>query len=422
MIAISSKRVNIALIFSCYFAPYAAAEQPDTTQDPYSVYGETGVVLDYADRETKLGHINLGPINDAMDAYFGFKNRLSERYGFNYTLEVAPQFQWDFEGNAGTTSNNETNLIVQWSLIDRQDPQKGNLLAWYQWANTLGSKNTSEFADKLGVISPLNGGDTAPGTAASRLQHFAWEQWFLDDSLRLMAGKLTTRVFLNLNRYATGDREDFFTPMLVNNTVVPFTARLGLGVFGQYRQDSWYLSGMVRDADASSDWLDFDSLDSGNWEYATEFGLTPQDLAGLGEGNYRFTYYYTDSIGEGSAKQPSGWTLSLSFDQDIGTRYGTVFRYAYADEDFRTFKQRLALALQVKKPLGFENDRIGFGFWWGDPTADKLEDEYGLEAFWKLQITRFLELSADLQTILDPANNPDESAVFVGGVRLRALF
>ena len=422
MIAISSKRVSIALIFSCCFAPYATAEQPDATQDPYSVYGETGVVLDYKDRETKLGHINLGPLDDTMDAYFGFKNRLSERYGFNYTLEVAPQLQWDFEGNAGTTSNNETNLIVQWSLIDRQDPQKGNLLAWYQWANTLGSKNTSEFANKLGVISPLNGGDTAPGTAASRLQHFAWEQWFLDDSLRLMAGKLTTRVVLNLNRYATGDREDFFTPMLVNNTVVPFTARLGLGVFGQYRQDSWYLSGMVRDADATSDWLDFDSLDSGNWEYAAEFGLTPQDLAGLGEGNYRFTYYYTDSIGEDSAKQPSGWTLSLSFDQDIGSRYGSVFRYAYADEDFRAFKQRLALALQVKKPLGFENDRIGLGFWWGDPTADILEDEYGLEAFWKLQITRFLELSADLQTILDPAKNPDKSAVFVGGVRLRALF
>ncbi|MEE4378018.1 MAG: carbohydrate porin [Candidatus Competibacteraceae bacterium] len=399
-----------------------AQDQPSDDEDSYAVYGEAGVLQDYRNRDTKLGHIPLGAFGDAMDRYFAFKEKLSTTYGFNYIIEYSPQYQWDFEGDAGTTANDETNLIVQWALVDPQDAKKGNLLAWYQISRTLGSDTTSEFMQDLGVISPVNGGDTGLDNTATRLQHLTWEQWFANERFRVMAGKMTTRVLMNLNRYATSDREDFFTPMLVNNPVVHYTARIGLGLFGQYHQDDWYLSAMIRDASATKDGVDFDSVSDGDWEYLTEFALTPDNLGGFGEGIYRITYSYTDQVGEGAFSQPAGWTVSLSFDQDIGEKYGAAIRYAYADEDFRAFQQRLALGLQIKKPLGFENDRIGFGFWWGEPSNRDLNDEYGLEAFWKIQVARFLELSADVQTIFDPANRPDKDAVFVGGLRFRVVF
>ena len=143
----------------------------------------------------------------------------------------------------------------------------------------------------LGVISPPNGGDTHPVSSRDLTQHFAWEQYFADDRIRIQVGKMTTRVLFNLNRYAVSDREDYFTPMIVNNPVAHYTARVGFGAFAEFKSDNWYVSGMIRDADAdlSKRFIDFDSLSTGNWEYVAELGFTPGDVAGLGRGVYRLT-------------------------------------------------------------------------------------------------------------------------------------
>ncbi len=305
--------------------------------------------------------------------------------------------------------------------MDPSHPKRGSLMGWYQISRTLGSASTSEFMNDIGVISPVNGGDTGTNDSNSLWQMLAWEQWFGEDNLRLGLGKLTTRTFLNLNRYAVGDREDFFSPMIVNNPVAPFTARNGMGLFAQYFLNDAYVTGMFREADGTSTNISFDTIDSGKWEQALELGLTPENVADLGKGNYRFTAYHTDSIGSGTSFQPSGWSLALSFDQDFGKNYGGLFRYAYASEDYRVFKQRLAFGMQIKNPLQYKYDRIGVAAWWGDPTDKSLDAEYGVEAFWKLQLAPYLEFSPDIQYIFNPQADPSRNGVWIAGLRLRIL-
>lgn len=193
--------------------------------DPYATYGEIGIVQDPNRAHLKSGHAALAPVTDALAGYFDFKDRLRETYGLSYAIEYSPQFQWDLGGDTTYTGNDETNLIASWALIDPTEPKRGSLMAWYQISRTLGSLNTCAFMSDVGIVTPVNGGDTAPGDYSDLWQMLAWEQWFFDEQLRVGIGKLTTRTFLNLNRYAVGDREDFLTPQLVNNTVVPFTAR-----------------------------------------------------------------------------------------------------------------------------------------------------------------------------------------------------
>ena len=171
----------------------------------------------------------------------------------------------------------------------------------------------SQLHRQLGILSPVNGGDTAPDDGNDLLQALFVEQMLLDDRLRVAVGKLTTRTFLNLNRYAVSDREDFFSPMFVNNTVVLYTARLGVGAFAQYRSDDWYVLGMGRDANA--DPQDFIDWSNDGFEYALELGLTPV-LSDLGQGNYRFTVHYTESVD----LTPSDWDISLSFEPFTGHR------------------------------------------------------------------------------------------------------
>ena len=382
--------------------------------------GELEVLHEYSHPELRSGHEAMQPVTDALQGYFSFKEALSSDHGFHFVVEYSPQFQLAPEKGGLSHGNDETNIIAQWNVIDPSDSRAGSLLAWYQISRTLGSLSTSEFMDEAGVISPVNGGDTAPGDYRDLWQMLAWEQWMLENKLRMGIGKLTTRTFLNLNRYAVSDREDFFSPMLVNNPVAPFTARNGMGVFAQYHLDDAYLTVMIREADGTSEGISFSTLDSGKWESAVELGLTPT-LLDYGQGNYRFTAYYTDSIGNGDTAQPAGWSLAMSFDQDIGNSYGLLFRYAWASEDFRAFKQRLAFGMQWLHPLGYQHDRIGLGAWWADPSATDLEPEYGLEAFWKLQLSPFLELGPDLQLIFNPQDGAEDNPVVVAGLRLRLI-
>ena len=382
--------------------------------------GELEVLHEYSRPELRSGHEAMQPVADALQGYFSFKEAVRSNHGFSYVVEYSPQYQFSLSEPGLDHGNDETNLIAQWSVVDPTDSRAGSLLAWYQISRTLGSLNTSEFMHEAGAVSPVNGGDTAPGDYRDLWQMLAWEQWILDNKLRIGAGKLTTRTFLNLNRYAVSDREDFFSPMLVNNPVAPFAARNGMGVFVQYHLEDAYLTGMIREADGTSEGISFSTLDSGNWESAVELGLTPT-LKGYGEGNYRFTAYYTDSIAESDTPQPAGWSLALSFDQDIGQSYGLLLRYAWVSEDFRAFRQRLAVGMQWLHPLGFQHDRIGLGAWWADPTAADLEAEYGLEAFWKLQLSPFLEFGPDLQLIFNPQDGAEDDPVVVAGLRIRLI-
>ena len=397
----------------------SAPREQGAAADARSVYGELSILTEYAEPELRTGHDLLAPLTRTIQPYFDFKDRLQQSTGISYIVEYSPQYQYQKE--AGSHANDETNLIAQWAVVDPERPKLGSLFAWYQISNTLGSQSTSEFMTAMGVISPVNGGDTGSRDSNSLWQMLAWEQWSRDEKLRVGVGKLTTRTFLNLNRYAVSDREDFFSPMLVNNPVSPFAARNGMGAFAQYFFNQYYLTGMIREADGTKRGVDFSTLGTGNWESAVELGLTPDKVRDWGPGNYRVTAYYTDSFGSEAGSSPSGWSVAFSFDQDFGDRYGALFRYAYASEPFRAFEQRAAAGVQIKNPFRYQHDRVGIGVWWGDPTAPELGSEYGMEAFWKLQLAPYLEVGPNLQIIFNPQLAADEDSLFIAGARVRLV-
>lgn len=379
-------------------------------------YGEIAEAIDGALFE-RQGRIEHGPAH----GYYAWKEAFAEKTGLNYLIEYGAIGQWGFSGGDDFHADHELNVIAMWDLVRSPTVGDGRFIGWFQNSVTLNDVTTTEFMQSLGVLSPVNGGDTFPDLSANRLQNLAWEKRLPGDRFRFMVGKVTTRVVMNLNRYAVSDREDFFSPMIVNNPIAPFTARNGLGIFGAYRTDDWYVSGLVRDAAATDDFIDFDSVGNGEGEYAAEFGWTPE-FDGLGEGVYRFMLYYTDEVTRTGGNLASGWTYSASFDQDIGDQFGVFFRGAYSRDTFRAFDQRIAAGVQLKGPLGCPDDRIGFAGWWGEPSDSRLRDEYGVEAFWSLQLTRGFALSPGAQVIFHPSLDPSTSAVFTAALRARLVF
>lgn len=369
-------------------------------------YGEVAGVFE--EPGSKEGYLNFGVFDRAYEHYADWKSDTALTTGFSWLIEDRQISQW---GRDSRIFDNELNLIGRLEFA-RQSPATWSLNIWGQFANTLGSTTQSEFQNDLGVLSPLNGGNSGPDRANQVLQMMSLEYINPDETLRFQVGKLAVRTLMNLNRYAHGDSDSFFSPMLGNNPVVPYTALLGLGFFGQYRADNWYLSGLVRAPDTELG-LSTDAWRAGAREYLVEVAITPT-VSRLGYGEYRMTWSRledTDSL-------PQVETFSFSADQDLGERFGGFLRFSRADDTFRDFEMRAAAGLIIKQPFGFQHDRIGFGAWYGKPNDPTLRSEKGVEAFYRAQVSPVLQISSSLQVVFDPAKSVQASETILG-LRLR---
>ncbi|NJN05517.1 MAG: carbohydrate porin [Rhodobacteraceae bacterium] len=54
--------------------------------------------------------------------------------------------------------------------------------------------------------------------------------------------------------------------------------------------------------------------------------------------------------------------------------------------------------------------------------ADNPRDQYTVEAFYRYDVTDFLQLTPQIQYVVNPANDPATDDILVVGLRLRAFF
>ena len=109
----------------------------------------------------------------------------------------------------------------------------------------------------------------------------------------------------------------------------------------------------------------------------------------------------------------SGWAVSASW--QFADRWIPFTRFGHSDGG-------AGVAAESAASIGFEyTPRIdqawSLGAGWAKPSGEDLDDEYVIETSYKFQVWPFLSLTPDLQLLLSPANNPDESSVWVFGLR-----
>ena len=68
-------------------------------------------------------------------------------------------------------------------------------------------------------------------------------------------------------------------------------------------------------------------------------------------------------------------------------------------------------------------DLLGVGLNWSKPSESSfgpgLDDQYTFELYYRYQLSQNLALTPDIQFIKDPALNPNESSIWVLGLRAR---
>lgn len=350
-----------------------------------------------------------------------FKSNLSRDYGLDFEFVYAPIYQNSSSRGGGATSNHEFDFTGRWSATDSARFGTGGLEWWVINSAEYGNQSTGDFADTLGILSTPNDGDLFGDLSFTGFALLWWQQ-DLPNGVRLNLGKLSVPQLIGANTFAEDGRADFFNTALTGNLTAGYSAQdSGLGASVRYETDTWFVSGLVADATAENNWIDFDSAGDGKWQYGLEVGWTPT-IQGLGLGNYRLAFNSIDEIETAPDVSQSGHGFGISIDQELGEKHGVFLRYSRALERMTEFEQVLAGGVVFKDPLNRSGDTIGLASWWVDPEESDLRNEYGVEAYWNFQLTDRVTLTPDIQVIFDPAKDRSRDTVTIIGMRLKVVF
>jgi len=401
----------------------AAAEDESPELDPKAPHTHRSAArlgqlhLDQ-DLEGLGAHFRWPWLDEALDPWQQFKNRLLDEWGLDFFIGYSPQVQVGSQQRNRTFIGDRWELLGEWSLLESEQLGDGMISFWFHRTMTIGSNRGAQYQRGMGSAWELNDLDTGNDDERNEIGWLWWEQRLLDDRVRLAFGKLDPDALINTNRFLFDDRILFNFGTLASDPVVTLNESVGLGAFAELRFGPAYVSGIWVDADAKTRSIDFGSLDNGRYSFGAEIGLKTE-IDGLGEGNYRASWFRTDSERRGASSKKSAMGWAISIDQDLGDNFASFLYWSSRSGRREPLRQNFSMGLVLRKPFGIQHDFVGLAFSWGEPDGGQgKDDQFGLEAFWRFQIIDRVELTPLLQYVISPADSGADTRL-AGGLRLR---
>ena len=174
------------------------------------------------------------------------------------------------------------------------------------------------------------------------------------------------------------------------------------------------------DADGYPFYPDFKSFGR-RFVYVPGFVYTPT-ICGLGKGRYEVNFSHIERTERFTGAGPSSSVWLFSFQQELSPKLATFFRFGTGDGRRTPVQQALSTGIVFTQAFGYNNDWLGIGFIWTDPTDSSRRDDYGMETFWRLQLTQNVQVTPDLQLYFDPSTNPSRDLEAAFGLRVGISF
>ena len=359
----------------------------------------------------------------ALPEYYQWKRELSAEHGLDYIVLAAPLFQVG-SVDSKVYIDHEIDVLANWRLVETAK-RKGELFFWALWVHTYSDLPTGAFAASQGLLSGPNGGSTDPDKDFVALSALFWQETFKHDASEslLRFGHLHASSTWATLDYLSDDRSYFISEPLSSLSGINWVnSNRGLGAAAAYDVGSWYLSAGFADAKGSQKYPDFESFSDGKFKYIAELGFRTKPGGRAGE--YKITPSYTARTGDTDAPADrSGAGLILTARQEMADNMVAFAQYRRSwDRAVGVFDRFFTTGLMVDPPLGWTDDLTGIAVFYGHPIDPLDREEYGFEAFYRLQLTYRLDITPDLQVYRAGRATRTDDTVVVAGVRLRLLF
>lgn len=243
-----------------------------------------------------------------------------------------------------------------------------------------------------------------------------WELHLIKNKMGFRLGKIDTTDYFSLYSFISSNF-CFVSKALTDNVTINFPIN-GFGlIFAAFLPRNCYLRATIADANAVKTSMSFDTFFNLH-EYftAVELGYMPRNKH-LGRGNYNVTFWHSDR--RKKLRIPDSKGIAFSFEQGIGQGFITFVRLGFSDGRVRRTKQEIATGIGRLAPFSRKDDECAIGFVWGKPSEKNRRNQYMIEAYYRLQFTNHLQVSPDIQVIMNPTYNPEKNVIGVFGVRVR---
>jgi len=313
-------------------------------------------------------------------------------------------------------AGNVFRLYGNWTLVNRGANDRGSLVFKGEYRGELG---TSIAPQALGPTVGYAGLTSVTfSDAGGVLTNLYWTQHLADNRLGFNVGVVDVTDYLDVYALVNPWTEFNNLSFSTNPTIPAPSQGLGAAFRWSFMPNYYVVAGL---ADANGDPHDpgdfFTSFfDVHEYFYHAEVGWVGS-WDKRDSDNVHVAVWYQDPRVAAGIDQGQGITFSAS--RSLNERWIPFFRAGYSDGGGAIVDRAVSTGVGYK--LSGRDDFVGFGAGWARAPASDV-DQYTIETYYRWQPVKHLQIVPDIQYIVNPANSPSISSLWVVGMRLRAAF
>jgi len=350
--------------------------------------------------------------------WFNLTDKLYENYGLNLGITYSFLYQHasqSLEGGKKDATGGILDFFGEWYLLNRGKKNEGFLGFKTKWSNSPFTEiPPNRLNEEIGSLWRTSSSFNEQDFFITQVW---WQQNLLDDKLRFRIGKVDQSDFIDFFRFSSA-KLFFINAAFSLNPTIPYPEN-GLGGFVKFQPTNiFYVLLSLGDNNAEGDSFNFKSFfEDREYFTALEINFWPL-LQKIGlDGNNHITLWHSDGRDEKGIKSSKG--LSINLDELLYDRYGVFIRYSYSDGKETNVKQLFSLGFGLSDIMGFSEDIFAVAFAVGEPRQSNLRTQYVIESFYRIQLLNVLQVTPDIQFIVNPSDNPEEDFIVVYGIRFR---
>jgi porin len=302
-----------------------------------------------------------------------------------------------------------------WTLVNRgkKDPGRIEWRAEYR-DRMLGQQAPMDLSGAVGAQAVNTGFPYSRGFDLD-IAVLNWTQGFRDETIGVAAGRLAFDVYLDAMPFQTVSR-GFINRAFILNPTIATTGIGALGAVGRaFVGKNFIVGAQIYDGNAVNGDFDFDTFQEHEYLKAVDVAWTPS-YAQRKTDKIQFTYWDKDARDKAGVSSGHGWAVSASW--QVNEDLLPFVRFGHSNEG-------AGVAAETALSGGFEyktrpDQAWTIGVGWAKPANQPsgADDEKVIETSYKFQLANNFSLLPDFQLLIDPANQPGESSVWIAGLRV----
>lgn len=358
------------------------------------------------------------PLRLGMEPFDASFNQLRKSEGLTFAASYTLVDQYATVTPEGVRHNWATgrfDLTGGWKLYDHGS-NAGSLSLLVRSGVNLGVSQKFNLSDSLGSGLVLNclpgGGPQRPIT----LNILYYRQDFYRRKFAFYIGKIHPNEFISLSLYNNDERSQFLNAENDGNLTIPSDGTYAGGAALEYQATEHIYIHMVTIDTEGGQEKNLKTLADRKYMNAVELGWK-KGAPTRQEHLFRFLVWRDDTATTGT-----GAGVGFGTDFELKSGWVPFGRMGAGTDAGSSIKRVFDAGIANIRPFGRRGDMFGAAININDPSHGALHHETLFETFYRVRMTRSLELGPDLEVSAHPTNSPTKYSTALLGIRGKIIF